>query len=123
MKNIIVKKSKINKKGVFAARDFKRGEVVLKWNPKALKKSKIDKLRASQKYYIYKAGKNKYFLMQSPEKFVNHSCDANTQVKNYCDVAARDIKKGEEITSDYGKGSLVPFRCKCGSKNCRGAIN
>ncbi|MCX6765760.1 MAG: SET domain-containing protein-lysine N-methyltransferase [Candidatus Moranbacteria bacterium] len=123
MKNIIVKKSKIEKKGVFAARNFKKGEIVLKWTPKFLGKSEIEKLRNGQRHYIYKAGRNKYLLMQSPEKFVNHSCEPNTRVKNYCDVAVRDIKKGEEITSDYGKGSLVSFKCKCGSKNCRGVIN
>lgn len=122
-KNIVVKKSKINKKGVFAARDFKKGEIVLRWSPKFLVKSEAEKLRNGQKHYIYKAGKNKYLLMQSPEKFVNHSCKANTQVKNRCDVAIRGIKKGEEITSDYKKGSSVPFECQCGSKNCRGVIN
>ena len=122
-KDIIVKKSKISKKGVFAARDFKKGEVVLKWKPKILGKSKIEELRDDQKHYIHKVGKNKYFLMQSPEKFVNHSCEANTRVKNRCDVAIRDIKKGEEITSDYGKDGPVSFECRCGSKKCRGVIN
>lgn len=123
MKNLIVKKSKINKKGVFAARDFKKGEVVLRWKPRILKKSEIDKLREGQKHYVYRAGKNKYFLMQAPEKFVNHSCEANTRIKNCCDVAARNIKKGEEITSNYGKNISISFRCKCGSKKCRGMIN
>lgn len=123
MKNIIVKKSKIDKKGVFATKDFKKGEIVLKWTPKFLGKSEVEKLRNDQRHYAYKAGKNKYFLMQSPEKFVNHSCEANTRVKNYCDVAVRDIEKGEEITSDYGKSNPISFECKCGSKNCRGVIN
>ena len=122
-KNIVIKKSKINKKGVFAARDFKKDEIVLKWNPKILRKSEVEKLRGNQKHYLYKVSKNKIFLMQSPEKFVNHSCEANTRVKNNCDVAVRNIKKGEEITSDYGKGGSISFECKCGSKNCRGVIN
>ncbi len=122
-KDIIIKKSKINKKGVFAARDFRKGEVVLKWNPKILEQSEIGKLKNNQKQYLKKVGRNKYFLRQSPEKFVNHSCEANTRSKNGCDVAIRKIKKGEEITSDYGKDSLVSFVCKCGSKNCRGVIN
>ena len=122
-KDIFVKKSGINKKGVFAARDFKKGEVVLKWNPKILEKSEVEKLEDNQKHYLYKAGRNKYFLMQPPEKFVNHSCAANTQVKNSCDVAVRNIGKGEEITSDYGQGGYVSFECKCGSKDCRGVIN
>jgi len=61
--------------------------------------------------------------MQVPEKYVNHSCNANTRVGNQCDIAIRDIKKGEEITSDYGKeGSFISFKCECGSKNCRGRI-
>ncbi len=44
--------------------------------------------------------------MQSPEKFVNHSCEANTQVRNHGDIAIRNINKGEGITSDYGKKGL-----------------
>jgi len=125
MKNndIIVKKSKIHSKGVFANRDFKKGEVVLKWKPKILKKYEMEKLPVKEKHYIYQDENANYFLMQAPEKYVNHSCDANTEVKNQCDVAIRDIKKGEEITSDYSKeGSFVSFKCRCGSKNCRGTI-
>lgn len=121
--NIIVKKSKINKKSVFAARNFRKGDVVLKWNPKILEKSEVEKLKDNQKHYLYEVGKNKYFLMQPPEKLVNHSCEANTQVKNSCDVAIKNIKRGEEITLDYGKGGSVSFICRCGSKNCRGMIN
>lgn len=30
--DVIVKKSKIDGKGVFAARDFKKGEIVIKWD-------------------------------------------------------------------------------------------
>lgn len=123
-KDIIVKKSKINKKGVFAARDFRKGEVVLKWNPKILGELEAEKIKGNQKHYLYKVGKNKYLLLQPSEKFVNHSCEANTHIKNMnCDVAVRNIKKGEEITSDYIKGISVSFVCKCGSKNCRGVIN
>lgn len=61
--------------------------------------------------------------MQPPEKYVNHSCEANTKVKNHSDVAIRHIKKGEEITSNYIKeGSFSSFVCKCGSKRCKGVI-
>lgn len=121
-KDLIIKKSKIDKKGVFAARNFKKGEVITKWSQNTIKKSEIDKLAANDRHYIYKAGGYKYLLMQSPEKYVNHSCAANTRVKNNCDIAIRDIRKGEEITSDYEKGSSVSFECKCDSKNCRGMI-
>jgi SET domain-containing protein len=122
-KYIIIKKSKISGKGVFALRDFKKGEIVLKWNPKPINKLEIESLSARGKTYIVYSGK-KYFIMQSPERYVNHSCEANTTVKNNSDVAVRNIRKGEEITSDYIKtqgGSN--FKCKCGSKKCRKIIS
>jgi SET domain-containing protein len=120
--DVFVGKSKINKKGVFAAKDFEKGEVVLKWNPKILNFFEVEKLK-SLKRYVYKVGKNKFFLMQAPERFVNHSCEANTEVKNSCDVAARKISKGEEITSDYVDDSFAPFKCLCGSSRCRGRVS
>ncbi len=113
--NIIIKKSKISGKGVFVKRDFKKGEIVLKWNPKKLTKEEVGKLNIKQKHYLYQE-KNKYFLMQPPEKYVNHSCDANTVAKNKSDIAIRNIKKGEEVTSSYAK---LSFECKCGNRNCK----
>jgi len=122
MTDVIVKKSKINKKGVFANKNFKKGEVVLEWHPKTLKESEVRKMPADKRHYVYKSA-DKYFLMQSPEKYVNHSCDANTEARNGRDIAVRDIKKGEEITSDYTKqGSSTSFICTCGSQKCRGFI-
>ena len=121
--HILVKKSKINKKGVFAVKDFKKGEIALKWNPKIIVRSEIDKLPKTEKHYIQKINSNKYLLMQPPERYVNHSCDPNTYVKNNCDIALKNIRKGEEVTSDYAKiGAFVHFKCNCGSKNCQKII-
>ena len=60
-------------------------------------------------------------------RFINHSCDPNTYMRRaYQKVefyTRRAIKKGEELTCDYGEthhdGKLP---CKCGAKNCRGFI-
>lgn len=60
-------------------------------------------------------------------RYVNHSCDPNTymrvafgRVEFY---SLRRIRKGEEITCDYGDthhdGKLS---CKCGSPNCKGRL-
>ena len=59
--------------------------------------------------------------------YINHSCDPNTYMRRaYRQVefySKRPIKKGEELTCDYGEthhdGKLP---CKCGAKNCRGYI-
>ena len=59
--------------------------------------------------------------------YINHSCDANTYLRRaYGKVefySKRAIKKGEELTADYGEthhdGKLP---CRCGAKNCRAFI-
>lgn len=60
-------------------------------------------------------------------RHINHSCDPNTFMRRaYRKVefyTLRPIKKGEELTCDYGEthheGTLP---CRCGAKNCRGYI-
>lgn len=60
-------------------------------------------------------------------RHINHSCGPNVYMRRaYQKVeyyTLRPIKKGEELTCDYGEthheGTL---RCKCGAKNCRGFI-
>ena len=116
--NLIIKKSKIQGKGVFANKDFKKGSIVLRWNPKKITKEEAGQLTTKQKHYLYQE-RNRYFLMQSPERYVNRSCDANTIPKNLCDGAVRSIKKGKEITSNYNNAS---FKCKCGTKGCTDKI-
>ena len=121
MDGVIVKHSKIHGKGVFAARDFKEGEVVTKWDTsKTITEDQLKKASTEEKKYITKMG-DRIVVMQEPEKYVNHSCNPNTKVRNLCDVALRDIKKGEEITGNYlEEGSLeVPFVCNCRSHNCK----
>lgn len=122
--NVVVKKSLIEGKGVFASRNFKKGEIVLHWDiSQTLSKEEFEKMSSEDKKYVTFLN-GKYVLMQKPEKYVNHSCDANTFAKDYCDVAIRDIIQGEEITADY-TGELPPgtnMACTCGNKNCKKII-
>ena len=121
--NVLIKDSKIHGKGIFANKDFKKGQIVLKWNPKEITEIQFDNLSEEEKEF---AGlhEGKYRLMQPPERFVNHSCAPNTNSLDDCDVAIKNIKKGEEITSDYSKDVIPDFhmKCSCGSKNCKGII-
>ena len=125
MFDIIIKKSKIEGLGVFAARDFKKGEMVIRYSlPKILTRKEVDKLSEKEKEYVSSVGEGKYILHQPPARFVNHSCDANTYSNHLCDIANREIKKGEEITANYldEKVPELKMRCKCASKNCLGMI-
>ncbi|MDP3728269.1 MAG: SET domain-containing protein-lysine N-methyltransferase [bacterium] len=122
MVDVVVKKSSIENLGLFAVRDFKKGEVVLRWDlSHELQKKDIIKLPEKEKKYV-SFHEGKYILIQEPSRYINHSCDANTKAEHFCDIAVRDIKKGEEITADYTEegdllGKTVP--CHCGSKHCK----
>ena len=60
-------------------------------------------------------------------RFINHSCVPNTFTRLTADraefYALRNIRKGEELTVDYGEshhnGTL---RCRCGAADCQGWI-
>ena len=62
-------------------------------------------------------------------RLINHSCNPNCEVYGtglkVWVYAIRDIKKGEELTYDYGFGydeNYKDFPCYCRSKNCVGYI-
>lgn len=108
MDDLIIKKSKIGQfddgLGVFANRDFKKGEVVVKYNLKILTRDQFRKLPKSEKNHIHIRG-GVIYLYPLPARYVNHSSAPNT-IQNFeegCDIAVRDIKKNEEITCDSTK--------------------
>jgi SET domain-containing protein len=116
---IEVKNSKISGKGLFATSLIKKGETVVTWNPKVITKEEASNLpEDEQKHYLYLEG-DTMLWMQPPERYMNHSCDANTHVVGRSDVALRDILPSEEITSDYLGLDTEDFECGCGAKNCR----
>ena len=122
MADIVVKESDIKGKGVFAARDFKKGEVIMVWDTSdQCTAEELKTLSQEDQNHTSYGGKGKYILMQEPEKYVNHSCDPNTYVKNFQDIALRDIKKGDEITTDYSLNCIDDWEleCQCGSPQCR----
>jgi SET domain-containing protein len=123
MKDLVIKDSKIHDKGVFANRDFKRGELIIKYNPITISQKDFENMNDQEKESVWPVGKD-YFKHSSPAIYVNHSCEPNTNPTEKGDVAIRDIKKGEEITTDYSKDSEgINMKCNCGSKKCKRTIN
>ncbi len=66
------------------------------------------------------------FNKLSIDWYFNHSCSGNMGFNNKGDfVAIRNIKRGEELSYDYGLAESNPkFKmiCQCKSKNCRKII-
>jgi len=66
------------------------------------------------------------FNALSIEWYLNHSCEGNCGFDENGDFTAiRDIRKGEEISYDYGLGDSNPgfsMPCACGSASCRHTV-
>jgi len=111
MNNIIIGESEVgqfdNGKGVFAARVFKKGEIVIKYSLTPLTEKEFENLLDGEKTFTHEHN-GKIYLYSIPERYVNHTSNPNTlpDLKNGCDIAIRDIKKGEEITTDSSKSDI-----------------
>ena len=107
MSDVIIGKGNLARKGVYANRDFKKGEVVVKYNLKPLTKEEHKNLPKSEKMFTHTRWGVTYLYFE-PERYVNHSKNPNTYQDfiNQCDVAIRDIKKGDMITCDATKEDI-----------------
>lgn len=121
-KFIKTKKSKIEGRGVFAMKDLKKSEKVYSFKKgKVINESQIQDVSQKDKRYLDKISDDEFEIIKPPARYVNHSCNPNVIEKERTAYALRNIKKGEEITIDYNKIAHLekPFKCHCGSKNCR----
>ena len=116
--------SQIQGRGLYAKRAFDPGEIVLRWDlSQTIPNEQVSLLSEEERRYTHPLDEDRTLIVQAPERFVNHSCDGNTEVRDFCDVAIRRIESGDEITSDYGLvGAAVRFQCNCGSVRCRKVI-
>jgi hypothetical protein len=107
MSDVTIGVGKLAGKGVFADRDFNKGEVVIKYNLKPLTLEEYKNLPESEKKFVH-THKGQIYLYSEPERYVNHSFKGNVSqdLEKQADIALRDIKKGEEITGDATKDEI-----------------
>ena len=107
IKDVIIKETKGKGKGVFALRDFKKGEFIFQSRKgKIVKLNDIPKLPKEEQNHINQIAKGVFEVQRSPECYINHSCDPNAASKGKKLIALKTIKKGEEITTDYRVGEI-----------------
>ena len=130
MSDVAVRQSGIHGLGVFAARAFAPGEIVL-WIDDSRVVDASHPLRPEHgelaTHQDYLAG-GRVVLMPEPERHINSSCDPSTYVRWTGDrravIARRALAAGDEITYDYiidCHGGAV-WTCACGSARCRGVV-
>lgn len=116
-------------RGVFAARDFKKGELVVRGTGEII---------SYQTRHSIQVDWDRHMEPDLPSRYLNHSCDPNVGIKtNELGLpdffAMRDIEKGEEIRWDYAMSEWKHYErsdpalefdlvCHCGSENCRGKM-
>lgn len=136
MKLYKIKKSNIDKKGLYAKQNIKAGKKIIEYIGKLITKKQTEKNpKFNNDKDIYLFNINDKFDLDgdynwNPARLINHSCNPNCEVEGkgvrLWIIALRDIKKGEELSYDYGfsycKEDLNNFICKCGEKNCCGYI-
>jgi D-alanine--D-alanine ligase len=122
--------------GIYATTDMNQGDVIFKGEEKAqtivTKKFVDDNWDDVDKKdfcrFAYPISKEVFILWDADRAECapqNHSCDANTGYVGLNVVALRSIKKGEELTLDYGTfcdENSESFTCQCGSLKCRKII-
>lgn len=126
MKNIFIKNSGIEGKGVFAQKKIKKGETIFILKGKIRKWKVVDEESSQYGPNWVGIGKDTWLDVVSPGIFTNHSCNPNGGIKGSVTIVAlRNINEGEEITIDYSTteiDKLWHMKCSCGEKNCRKEI-
>ena len=135
MKLYKVKKSNIDKKGLYASKDIKSGVKIIDYVGKLITKKEAQqnsKFDNTRDIYLFDINE-KYDLdgdfKWNTARLINHSCNPNCEVEGeglkLWISSLGEIKKGEELTYDYGFGydaDYKQFPCKCRSMNCVGYI-
>ena len=131
-----IKGNSISGYGIYAKYDLPKNTLLFKGEERAQRivtKKYVDehwdeREKLNFRRYAYPISKDTYILWDlQPEEWSpqNHSCDANCEYQGLNVITNRDIKKGEELTLDYGQfldHTMEPFECQCGSSKCRGLI-
>ncbi len=139
---VSVKKSKIHRNGIFAKKDIPSNTKIIEYVGEKVTRAEGDRrgekvLENSKNHtisggvYIFELNK-RYDLdgnfSYNTAKWINHSCGPNCEVDiikgHIWVISIKEIKKGEELTYNYGYNldHYKEHTCKCGSKRCVGYI-
>ena len=133
--------SPIHRRGLFATVDIEAGTDIIRYVGEKITKAESNRRALEWEEKARKTGAGLVYIFElddkwdldgrrgrNPARYMNHSCDGNCEAVNYDGeiwiVARRDIRKGEELTYDYGYDMehFLDHPCECGAPNCIGYI-
>lgn len=121
---ISVKRSKISGLGLFADKNYKKGDFVIQYAGKKVPIAEFEKMASNR--YIYEFN-TKWVIdgssRENKARYINHSCRPNLEpfigkaVRLY---ALKAIRPGDELTVNYGKEYRdYYFKGKCRCAACK----
>ncbi len=133
--------SRIHNMGLFARKDIPEGAKVIEYVGEKITKKESNRRGLELEEKAKKSGGGAVYIFELNKRhdidgsvdynyarFANHSCDPNCETDcirgRIWITALREIKKGEEITYDYGYDlcHFLDHPCRCGAGNCPGYI-
>jgi SET domain-containing protein len=137
----VIRQSSIHSRGVFAARDIRKGERVIEYLGEKITKAESERRASVQLDESSRAGEGAVYIFTlnkrhdldgnvewNPARLINHSCNPNCEADvirgRIWILAKRAIKEGEELSYDYGfdLDSWQDHPCLCGEEKCAGYI-
>ncbi|MBI0326790.1 SET domain-containing protein [Burkholderia plantarii] len=141
-RRIVVRRSGVHGKGVFAAAPIKAGERVVEYKgeriswKEALRRHPHDPNDPNHTFYfaLEEGGVIDGKVDGNSARWINHSCAPNCEAEENAGRvfihALRDVEAGEELFYDYGlvidakltKQLKRDYACHCGASTCRGTM-
>ena len=134
-----VKESPVHGRGVFAAKDIKKGKKIIEYTGNIISWEEANQRFIDNEGHSFTMffGIDEERVIDGAEngneaRFINHSCKPNCEAKNkegrIFIYSKKKIKEGKELFYDYRlaiegqitKKILKKYACFCGSKECRG---
>lgn len=132
MSDIYAGESKIQGTGCFAARRFKKGEIIGEYTGERISGEEADRRHEDEEhFYIFALDDGTCIDPHddpSPMKYINHSCEGNCEseeIDGHIFIRALcTIEPDEELTYDYCVQAEddEDLECFCGADTCRGTM-
>ncbi|MEX0683040.1 MAG: SET domain-containing protein-lysine N-methyltransferase [Dehalococcoidia bacterium] len=123
--DVEVRDAGVKGKGVFALRDFSRGEFIFRRrHGRVVTEAELPSLSDEDIMHLCELDWDRFAVLQPPGCYLNHSCDPNAMRSGVKVFAWRPISAGDEIVIDYRLNAFGGERwpCLCGSVNCLGYV-
>lgn len=142
MPRVVVRRSAIHGRGVFAVNAVARGERILEYTGERISHEEADRrygeIHENSSHTMLFAANDEIVIDATkrggPARWINHSCSPNCEADEIDGrvfiSAARAIRPGQELLYDYNlvlEERHTPklkreHPCHCGARNCRGTL-